>query len=75
MLLVESTLKISWEMDLDFTIQEVTQCMTPIQMSMIHGEQKKEATVQLVIQEFASRVALVMQGGPSPQSIEPCIMI
>ena len=28
---------------------------------MIHGEQKKDATMQLFIQEFASRVALVQQ--------------
>ena len=32
MLLAESTLKMKWEMGLDFTIHEVTQCMTPIQM-------------------------------------------
>ena len=31
------------QMGLDFTIQEVTQCMTPIQMPMIHGKQKKDA--------------------------------
>ena len=28
---------------------------------MIYDEQKKDATMQLVIQEFASRVALVLQ--------------
>ena len=48
-------------MDLDFTIQEVTQSMTPIQMPMISGEHKKDATMQLLIQEFAPRVALVLQ--------------
>ena len=30
-------------------------------MSMINGEQKKDATMQLFIQAFASRVALVLQ--------------
>ena len=35
--------------------------MAPIQMSIINGEQKKDATMQLFIQEFASRVALILQ--------------
>ena len=30
-------------------------------MSMISGEQKKDATMQLFIQEFAPRMALVLQ--------------
>ena len=59
-------------MDLDFTIQEVTQSMTPIQMPMISGEHKKDATMQLLIQEFASEGGpSTARGGPSPQSIEP----
>ena len=37
---------------LDFTIHELTPCMTPIQVSMIHEEQKKDATVQLLIQQL-----------------------
>ena len=57
---------------LDFTIYKLTQCMTPIQISMICAEQKKDATMQLLIQEFAPRVALALQkGGPSPQGIGP----
>ena len=35
--------------------------MTPIQMSMINAEQKKNASMQLFIKEFASRVTLVLQ--------------
>ena len=46
---------------LDFTIHELIQCVTLIQMSMICAEQKWDATMQLLIQEFASRVALVLQ--------------
>ena len=32
---------------LDFIMHELTPCMTPVQMSMIHAEQKKDATMQL----------------------------
>ena len=35
--------------------------MTPRQMSIINGELKKDATMQLFIQEFAARVAPVVQ--------------
>ena len=35
--------------------------MTPMQMSMKNGEQKKDATMQLFIKEFAFRVALILQ--------------
>ena len=42
---------------LDFTIHEFTSCMTPIQVSVIHEEQKKDATMQLLIQ-------LLLQGWP-----------
>ena len=45
---------------LDFTVHELIQCMTPIQMSVMQSEEKKDATMQLLIQEFASRVAQVL---------------
>ena len=35
---------------LDFTIHELTPCITLIQVSMIHEEQKKDTTLQLLIQ-------------------------
>ena len=57
---------------LAFTVHEITPYMAPIQMSMICDEQMKEATMQLLIQQFASVVVQVLQrGGPSPQSIGP----
>ena len=57
---------------LDFTVNKLTSCMTSIQMSMIYAELKKDATVQLVVQEFASGVVPVLQrGGPSPQGTGP----
>ena len=37
---------------LDFTIHELTPCMTLIQVSMICEEQKKDATMQLLIQQL-----------------------
>ena len=37
---------------LDFTIHELTPCMTPIQVSRIHEEQKKDATLQLLTQQL-----------------------
>ena len=44
--------------------------MKPIQMSMIYAKQNKDATMQLLIQQFASRVAQVSQrGGPWPQQV------
>ena len=43
---------------LDFTIHGLTPCMTPIQVSVICEEQKKDATMQLLIQQ-------VLQGLPN----------
>ena len=60
MLLVESTLKMRWNKRILISLHKGTQCMT-MQMSMINGEQKKDATMQLFIQEFARRMALVLQ--------------
>ena len=37
---------------LDFTIHALTPCMTVIQVSMICEEQKKDATMQLLIQQL-----------------------
>ena len=37
---------------LDFTIHELTPCMTPIQVSMICEQQKKDAAMQLLIQQL-----------------------
>ena len=37
---------------LDFTIHELTPCMTLIQVSMICEEQKRDATMQLFIQQL-----------------------
>ena len=37
---------------LHFTMHELTPCMTPIWVSMIHEEQKKDATMQLLIQQL-----------------------
>ena len=57
---------------LDFTIHELIPCITPTQMSMICAKQKKGATMQLMIHEFASRVAQVLQTvGPSLKGIGP----
>ena len=61
---------------LDFTVHELTPCMAPIQMSMICAEQKKDAKIQLLMQEFALRVAQVLQRDvPSPQGVGPWDMI
>ena len=50
---VESTPKTKMELKgLDFTIHELTPCMTSIQVSMIHEEQKRNATMQLLIQQL-----------------------
>ena len=57
---------------LDFTIYKLTPCMTLTQMSMIHAKQNKDATMQLLIQQLASRMAQVLKrGGPNPQGIGP----
>ena len=44
--------------------------MTPVEKYMICAEQKKDATMQLLIQEFALVVAHMLQRGvSSPQNI------
>ena len=52
---------------LDFTIHELTPCMTPIQVSMIHEEQKKDTTMQLLIQQL-------IQGWPNHcKEVDPAL--
>ena len=52
---------------LDFSIHELTPCMTLIQVSMIHEEQKKDATMQLLIQQL-------IQGWPNNHNdIDPAL--
>ena len=40
---------------LDFTTYELTPCMTPIWMSLIHAEQEKDTTMQFLIQQLLQR--------------------
>ena len=55
---------------LDFSIHELTPCMTPIQTSMICEEQKKDASMQGIHPKAASRMAQLLQRGrPSPEQV------
>ena len=52
---------------LDSTIHELTPCMTSIWVSMIHEEQKKDATMQLLIQQL-------IQGWPNHcKEVDPAL--
>ena len=52
---------------LDFTIHELTPCMTPIQVSRICEEQKKDVTLQLLIQQL-------IQGWPNHyKEVDPAL--
>ena len=52
---------------LDFTIHELTPCMTLIHVSMICEEQKKDATLQLLIQQL-------IQGWPNHcKEVDPAL--
>ena len=52
---------------LDFTIHELTPCMTPVQVSMICEEQMKDATLQLLIQQL-------IQGWPNHcKEVDPAL--
>ena len=52
---------------LDLTIHELTPCMIPIEVSTIHGEHKKDATIQLLIQQL-------LQGQPDyHKEVDPAL--
>ena len=42
---------------LDITIHELTPCLTLVQISMVCDDQKRDVTLQFLIQQDASRVA------------------